>query len=136
MTIQRGKQVKIVSAANAEDFETKLNATLRSLNAKGIKYELQMSLEAGLIAYVIYEEQKYIPETIKDEFELGGEKHICLECPYYQMPADGRVKYTRCNLNNQICRKNSDCCEQFYELLFNGEIELKEVMNIETRKSA
>lgn len=135
MTIQRGKQVKIISGISAEDFESKLNKELSELNASGTKYDMQLSPQTGFVAYIVYEQETKVAESIKDEFELAGEKHICLECPHYILPTDGRVKYTRCMKVGGITHKDRDCCENFYEWLFNGEIELREVMKI-GKKSA
>jgi hypothetical protein len=124
-----GKQVKIISGANAFDFETKLNSVLAGLNEQGIKYELQLAPQTGLVAYIVFEEEKVIPETKKDEFELGGEKHVCIECPYFVRPTDGRIKYTRCRHEEKMCWNGKDCCEWFYEELFAGRITLKEIWN-------
>lgn len=127
MTIQRGKQVKIVSGTSAADFEAKLNGELNTLNIKGIKYDMQLSPQTGFVAYIVYEEELRIADTIKDEFEMLGETHTCIECPFYTRPIDGRVKYTRCDLGKGICRRDTSCCESFYEGLYNGTIQLVDV---------
>lgn len=131
MTVKRGQRVEIVSGISASDFQENLNKTLQRFDTQGIKYDMQLSPQTGFVAYIVYENVMQIAETIKDEFEMRGEKHACIECPYYTRPIDGRVKYTRCRNGKGICRKDSDCCNDFYEKLLNGEIELNEVMIFE-----
>lgn len=127
MKYQHGKQVKIVSGANAFDFESKLNGILSDLNAKGIKYELQLNPATGYLAYIICDCLDVIAETTKEAFEIGGEKHVCAECPFYLPPTDGRRIYTHCPKEQGLTYRNRDCCEMFYEALARGEVELREV---------
>lgn len=121
-----GKQVKIITGVNAFDFETKLNAFLSDLNCSGTPYELQINPSTGLIAYVVFEEHRVIPETTADKYELSGETHYCLECPFYRAPTDGRFKHTVCGMDKHI-RIGSKCCEWFYEELAADRIKLREV---------
>ncbi len=126
MIYTSGKRTKIVVASSAEEFENKLNKELEALEKKRTKYELQFNHSLGFCAYVISEHQTEIPETTKDEFELIGEHFTCIQCPKWIHPTKGNVKYTRCEIVNGIRGMNSPCCEQFYDMLLNGEIEVEE----------
>lgn len=134
MITQMGEKVKTVSASCAEDFDRMLNKALTEFGTKGVRYELKLAPELGFTAFIVYKESFRIPETIADEFELGGETHRCVECPFYVRPTDGRVKLTRCSVTPGLHRKDSYCCDAFYEKLYNGEIELVEVAQIGKEK--
>lgn len=124
MLTRETKHIEVVAANSAEQFQHDLNKLFLSLAERGVKYELQTDVSKGFIAYVIYTVSAQVPETIGEQFEMGGEKHTCLECPYFVRPVDGRRKYTRCPLNNYITSGDKSCCDGFYEKLFKGEINL------------
>ena len=127
MLYQKSELVKTISASNADEFDEKLNKTLREFGRKGIQYELRLAPELGFTAFVVYRQTFLKPENIADEFELGGERHTCIECPFYVRPTDGRVKLTRCDVTPGIHRATTPCCEAFYEKLLAGEIELVKI---------
>lgn len=134
MLYQRGKQIKVVSENSAETFMEKLNRELDELNRKGIKYDLQTSPATGFTAFIVYEECKKIPETLADEFELGGEMHKCIECPFFVRSSDGRSKHGRCTQHEGVYRIDTWCCDTFYQKLLDGEIEAIEVMKFDGKK--
>lgn len=127
MLVRSSEHVKTVSADNAKNFDEELNKLLDEFARKGTQYTLELAPSLGFTAFIRYKRTDNIPENIADEFELGGEVHRCAECPFYVRPTDGRVKFTRCEITPGIHRKESRCCDAFYEKLFNGEIELVEV---------
>lgn len=126
MIYTSGKRTRIIVASTAEEFERKLNKELEELERKRTKYELQFNHAMGFCAYIVAEFSREIPENIAEEFQIAGERHTCLECPYWQHPTKGNVKYTRCEKTPGIHGAQSPCCDAFYEMLFNGEIELEE----------
>lgn len=126
MIFRTGKRVQIIAAGGAEEFEKRLNQALRRLDEARTKYELQFNPNMGFCAYLVIDSEVQIPETTADEFELVGERHKCRECPHWQHPKDGRVKYTRCPVTPGIHGAESPCCETFYEKLLAGEITLEE----------
>ena len=135
MYYEHGEQVSIITGVSADDFQTKVNSELKRLKRLGAKYKMEMSPQTGFIAYFVYETKQAVPETIADEFELDGEKHHCIECPYFIRPTDGRIKYTKCSLTEKRTTSSRGCCDAFYEKLLNGEIELVEVGEIERRET-
>lgn len=122
MTYAGSKQVKIIMANSPEEFEKKLNRELAILDKSRTKYDLQFNHNLGLCAYIVSERTVEIPENIIDEFGLIGERHTCGECPFWEKPTRGNVKYTRCSKTPGIHAKHSSCCERFYEMLLSGEI--------------
>ena len=125
MVYQSGKRTKIIAAQSAEEFEKRLNQELERLDSSRTKYELQFNHTMGFCAYIVIEKNIQIPETIAEEFEVAGETHVCLECPYWVHPTKGNVKYTRCSITPGIHGAQSPCCDKFYEMLFNGDLELE-----------
>ena len=133
MLLRISERIKTVSAENASDFDNELDKVLEDFQKQGISYKLELAPQLGFTAFIRYEKKYQIAETLADEFQLGGETHKCIECPYFIRPTDGRVKYTRCEITPGIHSKNHDCCNAFYEKLFNGEIKLVEVMSFEEK---
>lgn len=124
MLERKSTKVKTIMSNDAFDFDSRLNGFIKQLDAKGIPYEVQVNPTAGLLAFVTYKETIRVAEDIREEYELAGERHFCGECPFYVRPTDGRVKNTRC-VNGHLTSKGSPCCEEFYELLDSGSIQLK-----------
>lgn len=125
MIYQGGKRTKIIAASTAPEFEAKLNAELATLDRARSKYDLQFNHNMGFCAYIVIELMQQIPETIQEEFEVAGERHTCLDCPYWQHPTKGNVKYTRCEITPGIHGAKSPACEAFYEMLFAGDLEIE-----------
>ena len=130
MLYRSGENIKTVSANNADEFDAKLDRVLNEFKKKGIKYTLEIAPQLGFTVFIRYEEKYQVAETLADEFELGGETHRCIECPYFIRPTDGRVKCSRCDITPGIHRADSWCCDAFYEKLLAGEIELVEVVRV------
>lgn len=116
------KQAKVIQSATAGGFEDELNAALREVAEKGAKYELQFNNNAGMCAYIVYEERIQVAETLADEYELRGEEYRCSECPLFRPSPDKRVKYTTCGHGVRRCDANQWACEWFYEQLEKGGI--------------
>lgn len=116
--------VKTIKSDDPFDFDSRLNSFIKSLDKKGIFYEVKVDPTAGLLAFVTYKETVMIAEDIAEEYELAGERHTCKDCPFYVVSTDGRRKYTRCG-NHKLVGKNTPCCDWFYEALDDGRIELR-----------
>lgn len=112
------KKLKCISEATANSFEDKVNAVLSSVNDP----EIKIDGNRPFTAYIFYEEEKVIPETVKDEFELRGELYTCNDCPYYEPSTDGRIKYTACRYSTFRVGANTSACELFYKRLAKGEL--------------
>ena len=121
MKYLKGNRVKIIDKTeNGFDMQTIYNSFVAKLEEDGCKYTDEFQPSIGFI--IRYEVTKAIPETTKDEYELKGMKFHCIECPFYQRPTDGRVRYTHCGFSNSLCRADDYACDQFYEFLDSGTI--------------
>lgn len=127
MLTRNTKHIEVVVGNSAEEFQAKLNTLFLSLAEDGVKFDLQTNVATGFVAYIIYDIVEEIPETIREQFEEGEEKHTCIECPYFVRPFDGRRKYTKCPKCNRVTKADNFCCDAFYEELFDGAIELIEI---------
>lgn len=130
MIYRKAENIKTISCESADGFDERLNSFIRDLQRKGIKYALELAPQLGFTCFVRYTESFEIPENTADEFELGGETHKCIECPFFVREADGRSKRGRCSLNApiyKVMRIDDSCCNEFYEKVLAGEIEPREI---------
>lgn len=125
MRYQRGERIKVIDVRGGFELETAFNSFVAKLEEEGKKYSYEFQPSVGFI--IKYEVTKEIPENLKDEYELRGEKHHCIECPFYDRPTDGRRKYTHCKLRECLSCGADNCCEEFYDLLASGQIKLVEI---------
>ena len=125
MIYTSGKRIEVVAEATPEAFAKQLNSKLAALDKARSKYELQFNHNMGYCAYLVIDKVNEIPETVREEFELAGETHCCLDCPKWKHPTDGRVKYTHCEVTPGLHGAKSPCCDWFYEALLNGEIQIE-----------
>lgn len=127
--------VKTIKSDDPFDFDSRLNSFLKSLDAKGISYDVQTNPTAGLLAFVTWKETICVAESVAEEYSLAGERHTCSECPFYVRPTDGRVKNTRCPKAHRLTSKDMNCCDSFYEMMDKGEIQLVDLdAEIERRR--
>ena len=73
-------------------------------------------------AYVMWEEVENVPENIRDEYELKGVSFRCADCPFYERPADRRLRDGSCKLKART-DPNGAACLHFYKLYALGELE-------------
>lgn len=91
-----------------EHFEEEINEYLASVHHPKIVY-----LEHAAIVECVLE--VYIPETVAEQAEVEGCAHNCGECPYFAESTDKRTKWHKCTLKNKKVRKESLCCDEYYE---------------------
>lgn len=124
MLVQKSKKIKTITANDPFDFDMKLNSFTDDLDRNGAPYTVAVNPAAGLLAFVEYQVTVRVPQCARDEYELMGERHICIECPRFVRPTDGRVRYTKCPFTGKLATADGSCCDDFYEWLKAGEIEL------------
>lgn len=108
MKITRSKRTIFIEATTSEEFDRMLNESLIGLVDATVQI---YGLYKGAILYteiVVEDEQK----TIADMFEAAGCGKKCGDCPFYQKPADGRVKYTVCG--KRRIYEGSRACDDYY----------------------
>lgn len=106
-------QMYCVSETNAEMFELKMNEIL-----KGIKNpDIRMDPARSYTAYIFYQIQYDIPETITEALEMvEGSRHYCGECPGCLFSDDKRKKWQFCQVHNKKVHEDSPVCIEFYKI--------------------
>lgn len=126
MRFKHGQRIKVIASQSPEEFESEVNAVLDRLDRESANYELTLPSDK-LLAFIVADVKRNVYESIKEEFEEGGEVHYCIECPHFVRPTNGNRKYSKCKYDGRVCRANTHCCECFYEQLFDGNIEPIEI---------
>ena len=108
MKITRSIRTIFIEADSSEEFDRLVNDSMKGL----VDPTLQIyGLYKGAITYkeiVVEEDEK----TIADLFEEAGCGAKCGECPFFQKPTDGRVKYVVCG-KRRVSEK-SRACDDYY----------------------
>lgn len=121
MKIKHFPKIRAIAADTAEEFETRMNDLLK--RAHNPKYTINVS-GGKFFAVVEYREEKLIPETLADEYELRGEVFYCRNCPECKDQYSGRTKRCLCKYAELgYTRKDDHACNWFYKKLAQGEIE-------------
>lgn len=124
MEYKKHKQVKIIHARDAGEFEIKLNKVLAVYPNAEIHYNDNL----GFCAYVTFEYEERIPEDVREEFHEKGVFYKCRNCPEMKPPKDGRFKWCECDRAPRgRVYMNSDACEWFYRSLLKGEIKREQL---------
>ena len=116
MIYRKSTKHKTITADNGFDFDAKLDAFTNSLDEQNIEYEVETNPLAGFIAFIKYKKIVQVPESIKEEHEMVGDRFYCGSCPMLKRTTDGRFKYFRCQLHGCLCHiEETPCCNEFYE---------------------
>lgn len=120
------QQFAIVQCDSAAQFEGELNARIRELSGKNPTVRFD-----GLTAYISYTESTKIPETLGDQYEVGGLCLTCRQCPIFEpiLKADGtedlRISYGECQYAEfGRTYKDMRACELLYKMIKSGEVGL------------
>lgn len=114
MKWKRSKQYRCIKGTDAEDFQDKVNAVLEEHPSA------EMTID-GIVPYLCHawiDCERLIPETKADEYELKGEKHYCIECPYLDRPQNSNKRQKRfpCeHAKHGIAFTDELACDKFYE---------------------
>lgn len=108
MKIIRQKRSIFIEADDQWAFDNKLNECLKG------KMDATVQIYGLFKAAILYTEIDVEEDepTIAEMFEKAGCGAICGDCPNYQKPTDGRVKYTVCG--NRKINEESRACDAFY----------------------
>ena len=114
------KKVKTIQASTASEFDEKFNKFSEAVSSR---MELQWD-PTPMCVHVLYDEEKLIPETVAEEFELRGEHYFCKDCPFFKRGKDKRCKSVGCKYSPYgTAAEFNSACEYFYKQLINGKIE-------------
>lgn len=130
----------IIKGQDEMDFVTKVNKAIADYEGD---YDVAVSYPAEKVAYITLSEtevSKRLAEAEKrwervdkendpvtKEFHDQGIRHTCGQCPYLEVGNDKRRKWWPCKYSEygtSTC--NTECCEYFYKMLKQGEVEIKE----------
>lgn len=108
MKITRQKRSIFIEAPDQWSFEEQLNECLKD------KTDAQVQIYGLFKGAILYTEMIVEDDemTIADLFEKAGCGALCGDCPNYNKPTDGRVKYTVCN--NRKISEGSRACDDYY----------------------
>lgn len=105
----------MIDGAGATEFEVTMNDALEEIEEPTITFDRNRPF----LAYIVYTETVEIPTTVRDAYELRGERHVCRECPYYHKQTDRRKRYSICDLGESITAEHP-ACDMFYKMLNDG----------------
>ena len=112
---------RTVTAVKAEDFDREFDRVSKELGSAELRWDT-----APMCVHFITTETEYIPETLREEYELRGEKFYCKDCPFMEKPTDGRKRSGGCKYDIQPNAADyTPACEEFYHKHAAGEIKQK-----------
>ena len=112
------KRIAVIEAETAALFENAINKRLDEVSE--YKYTLEIEHHQPHTAYIHYEYDEYVPETLADEFNLKGINYKCKDCKYCHQisnadgSADKRRKSAYCNHHERQVHKDFDACDTYY----------------------
>lgn len=113
--------IAAIAADNPEQFEKEFNERMSLLSENNPKVTIDIS--NGFRAVIQYEVEERAVETVKDEFNLEGIRHICRECPFHDLEMDSRRKWVTCRYSeNGETHLDHECCNYFYKQLKLGQV--------------
>ena len=117
MRTRTHKQVVVIQATSAADFQKRLNKVL----SEHPKAEIEWNNNLGFCAYVVYTYDEETPEDVSDIFRAQGITYFCRNCPYMTPPADKRCKVCPCSISPYgKTRSDSEACDFLYKSLLTG----------------
>lgn len=116
-------QIRVIEAATGFQFQNDFNSATQELANRGLSYRVEINHAAGShCAYIFYDEEIKIAETIAEECRLAGMEYNCISCPDYQLPEDRRRAESFCQIRGSFTKADRSCCDSFYSRLLSGEI--------------
>lgn len=120
MLEKRRKKFFCVTAANAEEFQNELNKVLHGLDDP----EVQFPPAPKYTAYVLADVWEREAECLEEVHMLRGDTYRCSACPYFERTNDLRRRWHYCRYHEKPTRDDSHACEDFYEQLERGTINI------------
>lgn len=114
MRIEKRKGVEAIQAPTAEEFNERINAVLKREKNANVTF---ITSGGMLGAYVEYETEIEIPESLAEKYELNGDTRKCHECPYFIRTKDKRYKWHFCVQKQKKVTECQGACETYYQLL-------------------
>ena len=105
-------QMQTFEGETLKELEANFNRTMEWISKTAGSYQEPVVDVANLRGYVIYTETARIPENIRDQLELAGERVTCGQCRKFQRErySDGTCEFCR-----GLLRKNDEACAKLFE---------------------
>ena len=115
-------QIVVVSSASPTEFQNQFNFQMEKHAADNPRVEF-VHREGLFCAYILFQHEIRVPETVEDEFALEGIRYRCKDCPLRDPETDRRRKWVPCKYATTGQTHLTSCaCEVFYRSLKRGEI--------------
>lgn len=114
MQYKRSKGYRCIKADTPEEFEKAVNEVL----IEHPSAEMKIDTLIPLMCHAWFNVDRYIAENKAEKYELKGEVHYCIECPYLDRPLRSNKSQKRfpCQYAEYgISMTDSRCCDKFYE---------------------
>ena len=108
------KRYRCIHASAPEEFEIRINAVLQEHPMA--KCEIDQLLPYTCHAW--FNVTVNIPESLADEYELKGDVHYCIECPFLDRPRNSNKNQKRfpCQYADYgMSLTDARCCDRYYE---------------------
>lgn len=111
-------QMQSFEGETLQDLERNFNRTMEWVARSASSYKDPVVDIQALRGYVIFEEVARIPESIRDQLELAGERVTCGECKQFQ-----HEKYSNgtCEFCRGLLRKNDEACDRLFKAWADGD---------------
>lgn len=115
-------QIVVVSSTSPVEFQNQFNSEMEKHAAQSPRVEF-VHREGIFCAYILFEYEVRVPETVADEYALEGIYYHCKDCPLHEPETDGRRRSYECRYSD-LTRTGMDhpACEVFFRKLKRGEI--------------
>lgn len=118
MRVLKRTQMQSFEGETLGEFEQNFNRTMAWVSNTAQGYKDPIVDIASLRGYVIYEEVVRVPENIRDQLDLAGERVTCGNC----------TKFVRERYNNGTCpfcrgilRTNDEACDKLFKAWSEGD---------------
>ena len=117
-------QFAAISTDSAAEFAAEINKTVVAL--ANSQPEIIIDKKQPFTAYVKYQQDINIADSVRDEYHADGIYFTCAQCPLHDIETDGRKHTVPCKYADlAYTRLNNEACEVFYRRLMLREIEPK-----------
>lgn len=112
MRKEKTTKFKTIKESDPEVFDNRLNDFMT--NGYDIVEKRWHNFEGQMAITIEYRIAEFVPESLKEKYELLGEQCFCGECPKLQINKDGRVKHHLCTKTGEFKKVNSCACNWYY----------------------
>lgn len=109
---------RTVQAKSEQAFDKRFAQVSEELQEKDVELVWDST---GMCVHFHYTEPVYVPESVKEEYELKGCSYHCKDCPYFIKGKNGKYKSAGCMYEPDAV-DYTEACEKFYREMATGKI--------------